>query len=257
VVPGLRAAGADLSRCFVADRYGEDETTQLQLPSDCPRLAARIRQRDVKLVVIDPVFAFTDPSADLEGPTAPSRYFMRELGRVAAQTGALIILSRNLTKDTSRGALAAGRGSGELGNAARCVLHLQTLPGRPGTFGLAVAACNSGRPVPTLTYRLADRDGQSVVEVIDTNELTADDLAAGEDADLDRSLKDQAKALLRHVLLNGHMDSKIIKGLADAAGIAVRTLQVAKRELKIPDRREGNRERTVTYWYPPKGGWPP
>jgi hypothetical protein len=254
VRPGLAAAGADLERCFLADRQGDNERQQLRLPGDCQRLTERIRERRACLVVIDPIFNFTDGSCDLGGPTEDARRFMRELGRVAHETGALILLLRNTTKDTSRGALSAGRGSGELGNAARCVLHAQAIEGQPGEYGLAVGACNAGRPVLTLTYRLADADSMPRIEITGETELTADELAGGEEADLDRSLKEQAKRLLRTVLADGRVDSKIIKAKGEEAMISIRTLQAAAKELGVMVERQGRREDVKTFWHPPKRG---
>jgi hypothetical protein len=257
VRPGLEAAGADLERCFLADRQGDDEQRQLQLPSDCERLAERIEQRGARLVVLDPGFSFTDGTCDLEGPTYPARRFMRELGKVAQSTRSLILFCRNLTKDTTRGALASGRGSGELGNAARCVLQAQAIPRQPGQYGLAVVACNAGQPVPTLTYRLANADGVPRIEITGESSLTADELVGGEEADLDRSLKDQAKGLIRAVVKESGVESKVAKGKGEDAGISIRTLQAAAKELGVRPLRKGAGEQAHTVWYPPSGGWPP
>ncbi|MCI0464547.1 MAG: helicase RepA family protein [Gemmataceae bacterium] len=255
VAPALAAAGADLERVFAADCHIEDPGESLRLPGDCDRLTRRIRHRSAVLVVIDPVFAFVDGTCDLEGPSLPARLFMQRLARVAKDTGALLLLSRNLTKDTSKGAVAAGRGSGELGNAARAVLHAQRLPGSTDLYGLAVAICNAGRPVPTLTYRLADQGGYPVIKLVGDVALSADDLVAGEEGDLDRHLKDRAKLLLRSLIPSGEVDSQTVKKKAAATMISERTLQQAAKELGVRSRREGTRESLVMYWMPPKGGW--
>jgi DNA repair protein RadA/Sms len=254
VRPGLAAAGADLKRCYLADALG-DLSTMLQLPNDCDRLAARIRQCAAKLVVIDPLFAFADGSCDLEGPTVPARRFMRQLMQVAASTGAVLLLARNNTKSTGNGALAAGRGSGELGNAARSVLHLAPLPDQPDVYALSVAACNTGAPIPALTYRLAAKAGASVVQLLGTTELTADELTDGDDGALDRGQLELAKALIRQLVPSGKVDSKVVKSKAEAEMLNVRTLQRAAKALGIRVKREGTRDQTISYWLPPASGW--
>jgi putative DNA primase/helicase len=254
VKPGLLAAGANIKRCFLADALGDDSKT-LQLPNDCPRLRDRIILRKAKLVVIDPLFAFTDGTCDLEGPTVPARRFMKEIMRVAAETGATIILSRNNTKSTGNGALASGRGSGEIGNAARSVLHLAPFPDTADVYGLSVAACNTGAPVPILTYSLVPGKGSSIIKMVGTSDMTADELADGDEGSLDRTQLEDAKKLIKHMIPSGKMDSKFVKAKAELAMIGVRTLQRASKALGVRVKREGSRDNTVTYWHAPLGGY--
>jgi len=180
---------------------------------------------------------------------------MKAMSRVAKRAKCTIILSRNLKKDTTQGALAAGRGSGELGNAARFVLHCQSLPRQVGTFGLAVAACNAGEYVPTIEYKIENVSGYGRIKVTGYSSITADELLGGEEKDLDRSLIERAKSLIREMIPSGKLDSRVVKAKAEAAMISIRTLQQAAKILKIEHSRAGSREETVEYWHPPKGGW--
>ncbi len=254
VLPGLRSAGADLKRCYLADTQG-DQAVTLALPNDSTRLQARIMARGVRLVVIDPLFSFLDGCTDLYADSVAARRYILSLVRVAKATGCLIILSRNCTKDTSHGALSSGRGNGELGNTARSVLHCQEIPDSAGHYGLSVASCNEGAPAPTLTYRLVLQGASPVIEVLGQSDLSADDLAGGAESATDRSLIDQAKALIRSLLTGGKLDSKIVKDKAERSMIGTRTLQAAARALGVRVQREGSREATVSYWLAPKGGW--
>lgn len=254
VLPGLHAAGAVLAEIRVADDQGDEQHT-LCLPRDTERLMRLIRSEGAVLVIIDPLLGFVAASAEIEGGSVPARAFMRTCRRVAKETGCLVLCTRNLTKSTADGALAAGRGSGELGNAARSVLHTHTLPQTPGRFGLAVAAGNDGAPCPTLTYRIDDVDGVGVVRVDGTTTLTADELVRGDDGDVDRSQLEAAKSLLRAMLPVGELLATVIKSRAEMAMISTRTLQSAKQKLGIGDRREGRREDTQVYWIAPTGGY--
>lgn len=254
VQPCLEAAGADLDGVFIADSHGHFGR-RLELPADCDKLKAAVKSMGVALVIVDPLFNFLSPSADLSGPTEPARTYMRRVGEVAAETGCLILLSRNLQKRRSDGALSAGRGSLELANCARSVLHAQGVPN--GTEkALAVAACNSGTAsAETITYRIGDRDGFGVIHMTGTTSASADELVSGESGHLDRSLMDQCKALVQAVLGTERVASTTIKARAEAAGLAMRTVQAAAQSLGVWYEREGAREDLVVYWNPPKGGW--
>lgn len=255
--PGLEAAGADLDRCFLADLHSADAEAMLALPNDSERLLARVKYRQAALVVIDPVFSFLDGTCEIDGPSEPARRFVRELQHVAHSSGCLILLSRNLTKDTSRGALNAGRGSGELANACRATLHCQSVVGQQGVYALAVAACNEGPRVPAVSYRIVDAGGVQIIEPVGSIDLTADDLVQGVEGALDRTQLDHAKALIRQMLPSGKLSSKVIRARAEEAMIHIRTLQKAASDLKIVYSRKGTRDATMVYWSPPKGGYPP
>jgi hypothetical protein len=256
VRPGLEAAGANLDRCFLADLHSAEAESMLALPNDCDRLLSRVRYRQAALVVIDPVFSFLDGTCEIDGPSEPARRFVRALQDVACQARCLILLTRNLTKDTSRGALASGRGSGELANACRATLHCQSVAGEVDLYALAVAACNEGPRVPAISYRIVDSKGVQRIEPVGSLSLTADDLVEGDEGDLDRSQLDQAKALIRAMLPSGKLDSKVIKGKAEASMIHCRTIQKAAKLLGVQFSRRGSRDATITYWSPPKGGYP-
>lgn len=256
VCPGLKEAGAVLSRCFVSDCYAEEASDQLALPGDCDRLQKRIELRKAKLVIIDPIFSFSDGTCDLDGPTVPARNFMRRIAKVAAATDALIIFSRNLVKSRKVDAIDAGRGGGEMGNAARSVLHVQRLPNELAACALSVAACNDGEPVPSVHYVLEKGPGgYPVVRVTGQSGITADELVAGEEGELERHMIERAKALIKTLLPRGKLDSKIIKAKAMESMIETRTLQSAAQALGVQWSRTGSRETTVCFWSPPKKGW--
>lgn len=252
VKPGLVAAGANLDFVHCGDVWRGDGSGRLALPYDHEVLEEAIRRHGAVMVALDPLFNFADDATDLDGPTLPARRFMAALAGVADRTGCFILLVRNLTKDRSKGALASGRGSAELGNAARAVLHLDKVAGRPDVFGLAVAKVNDA-PLPlTLTYTLEAGKGGVRIALQGQEELSADDLAGGEDEALERSQLEKAVALLRHVLKDGEVESKVVKQKAADACIAERTLLKAAKLLGVVHRRAGSRAETQTFWKLPR-----
>lgn len=257
VRPACAAAKVNMNKIRFADLSSPEAQERLALPSDCDRLSQRIEATKSTLVVLDPVLSFSDGTLDIESGSIQPRQFMLELQRVCDRTGCTILAARNLTKDTSRGALAAGRGSGELANFARAILHCQQLPGELERYGLACAAVNLGPPCATITYRITAEKGFAVIEVDGTTDTTADDLAKGEDGELERYAIARAKELIRQMLPSGKLASNVIKARAEAAMISARTLQQAAKQLGVVYSRTGRRDTTVVFWSPPKKGFTP
>jgi hypothetical protein len=248
VRPGLEAAGADLKRVLVATPWDAPDRGRLELPNDLQRLEDLVRDRAAVLVILDPLFSFVSPAVNLEGPTASARQFMGDLTGLAARTGAAIVMTRNLVKDQSRGALLAGRGSAEVAHAARSVLHLGKDPTKPELYALTVAAGNdTGRP-PGLAYALEDRGGMPVWVCRGETDLEADDLADDHDAGLERAELDKAKGLLRSWLKDGEQPSKLIKQAAADGNLSERTLRRACKDLEVKIRHVGRPPNQHTFW---------
>lgn len=256
VRPACEACGVDMDRIRFGDLSSLESSARLALPSDCDRLIRRIRQTKAALVVLDPILSFSDGTLDIESGSIQPRQFMLQLQQVCDATGCTLLASRNLTKDTSRGALAAGRGSGELANFARSILHCQQLPGEVGRYGLAVAAGNLGPPCPTVAYRIGMSAGCAVIEYEGLIDTSADDMAKGEDGEMERYAVTRAKELIRAMLPEGKLDSGTIRARADAAMITPRTLQSAAKQLGIWYTRTGSRAATTVFWHFPKKGYP-
>lgn len=254
VIPGLKAAGADMKKVHCSDRQ-QGGGNQLRLTRDCERLARLIKKLDVALVVIDPIFCFLDSFANLEGPTTPIRDFMGEVADVAADTRAVILMARNITKGPHKSALDAGRGGGELGNAARSVLHADELP-CGGQYALAVVHANAAATPPAIVYRFQGKGDSVVTEFVGWSSITADELAGGEDAELERNLLDHAKSIIKQMLKGGEVNSKSVKMIGEGCMISARTMMRAAKELGVEKRRTGSRDSTQEFWSTPKGGWP-
>ena len=254
VIPGLKAAGADMARVHCSDRQNGGQN-QLRLTRDCDKLDRLIRKLNVALVIIDPIFCFLDSFANLEGPTTPIRDFMGEVSDVAARTNAVILMARNITKGPHRSALDSGRGGGELGNAARSVLHVDELP-NPGNYALAVVHANASALVPAIGYQFQSKGGSVIPDVKGWLSITADELAGGEDAELERTLLDHAKAIIKQMLKDGEVNSKSVKAIGEGCLISSRTMMRAAKELGVERRRSGSRDATQEFWTKPRGGWP-
>lgn len=255
VRPGLRRMGANMDNILLADKHGGDKSNALRLPSEANRLIDLVFEHEIELVIIDPIFCFLSEGAEIEGGSTGARAFTDTIYRICKQGGTTVLLSRNVTKVTNRGALNAGRGSGELGNAARSVLHVQEIPGGE-EFAFAVAAINGGEIPPTIRYRFEKFDGGVKLDILGDSDITADEVASGEDGGLERTMIQRAKVLIETLIGDGRLDSVVVKEKAGQAMIGERTLLLAAQQLKVIREHEGNRENTRTFWMPPKDGWP-
>jgi hypothetical protein len=254
VLRGLRDLGAVLSRCKIQDLYTSEVAAAIALPRDLKRLEAAVRHYHAALVVLDPVFSFCDGTVSLEGPSIEARAFMLPLIGLARRESCTILLSRNCTKDRSASALDSGRGSGELGNAARAVIHLAEVADDRGTFGLASAGLNEGAKPLTLLYQL-EPVGDSVRAVAKgTVSTSADDLAQSDCDAAERDALGDAKRLLRRILSDGWISATDVRREAANALLSDSTLRRAKASLAVPSRRRKG-EIASWEWGPPVGGW--
>jgi len=92
IVPRLKAAGADLDRVFT---WTPDASGPLVFPQACARLKEMMEQTRVRLVVLDPFFAFLGPDISSLNDLM-IRQALSPLAELAATTGAAFILIRHL-----------------------------------------------------------------------------------------------------------------------------------------------------------------
>src|SRR5262249_53524160 len=120
VIPRLRAAGADLSRVHVLGIETNDGSPPRAplLPDDCHVLREMLKATGARLLIADPLFAFLSRNASPLSDTAIRRA-LAPLARVAKETRSGVLLSRHLTKQTSKRALYRGSGSIALIGLAR------------------------------------------------------------------------------------------------------------------------------------------
>jgi RecA-family ATPase len=110
--PRFEAAGADLRR--VAFWKLERLPT---LPTDVNRLKTPIVEHNIKAVLIDPVTGAVDETLDVNTDAVLRRAVMVPLRRIAAETGAAVIVIRHWNKNTSEKKLMY-RGGGSIAYTA-------------------------------------------------------------------------------------------------------------------------------------------
>src|SRR5205085_7166209 len=227
--PRLDAVGADTSRMLALDEPLTLDTVGLL------KLEAVIIEHNPKLVIIDPLFAYTGGKADIHRANE-CRAISAPLAAIAERQGCAIVAVRHLGKSRGGGhALNAGIGSIDFVAAARSVLLAGQDPDDP-TKRAIVQTKNNLAPVgEAVGFKL--EGGQFYWTGAST--LTAGRILAHPSDEEERAPLSEAKEFLRASLSDGVRDSTELKAEARQAGISERTLFRAKKELKIKAEKTG------------------
>lgn len=275
LLPRFLAAGGDPRALFFYDRIdvrglnGEAEVAELlALPRHHDALRAWIEERELKVVVVDVLSAFTDEKVDSHND-ASVRRMLTPLKEVAEDTGCLILVLRHLVKGKGVKAIYAGQGSIGYGAAARSVLTAARHPDDDGSFVLAVTKGNLA-PVDwrsTLSYRLRsepfhfDDSTTGTVARLEwggTVDLSADDALAHPGDAEDRSARDEAAEWLTDLLGAGEVGAGVVKRKADQAGHSWATVRRAKAALGAKSRKVGAPGQDGEWvWYLPEDAHEP
>src|SRR5690606_30200414 len=150
--PRLDAARGDVRRVgFLALRRDGIETG-ITLPADIESLAARVRETDAALVVIDPIMAHLGDGLDAHRDHSVRRA-LAPLARMAEETGCAVVAIGHLNKAPSGDIFARVGGSIGLTGAARSVVLVTPDPERehdPHARIVSHAKCNLAPLAPAL-----------------------------------------------------------------------------------------------------------
>jgi hypothetical protein len=233
VVPSLRAAGADLYRIALID--------SLVLPDDLAQVELAVGAVAARLVVIDPITAFFGASLNND---QSARKVLTPLQEMAKRRRLAVVLLRHYRK---AGGSAEHQGAGSIGiiGAARSGLRVEDDPQeRPFTHRLVNFKANLSRGAP-VCYRTV-----KVSAGVFTVEWSAP--VAFSPGSARRSKMRGAEDFLYRVLGNGPMMSNEVFRLAEANSLARKTVERAKRKLRIKDWKEGHGKTTRTFWGLPR-----
>lgn len=233
VRPRLDAMGADagmimaVSKPITLDEKG------------CTEIAVILEKMEPRLVIVDPLFAYTGSKVDIHRANE-TREIMSRLTRLAAGHACAIVCVRHLTKGSHDKSIYRGIGSIDVTAAARSVL-LVGADAKDRNRRAVVQIKNNLAPVAdSIGYSMTD--GQFAWTGI--SDLTAADILAPDGAKRIAHSVEEAMVFLEDTLATGPMNSTDIKEEAKRNGIAERTLYRAKKELGVNARKEN--------W---NGGW--
>lgn len=246
--PRLDAAGADLSRVYSlnAVRRRDGFLAPFNLKTDVPRLEEAIRKLgDVKVVIIDPVAAYTGDTDDNKNGAV--RGLLAPLAELADRFGVAVILVSHMNKGD--GGKSAYRVMGSLAfvAAARTVWAVHRDPTDPGRR-LMLRSKNNLSPVRTgLAFRIADGRVHWESGVV---EMEADDALASESkAQTQPRELEGAVAFLRELLADGPVAQAEVIKRGGAQGFSFSTLKRAKDPASAKSRKELGRQHGAWLWY--------
>jgi hypothetical protein len=260
-VPRLIAAGAnrDLVQTM---KVGVDVT----FPHDVKHLDLIVEVLKPKLVVVDPIMAFTDQDVDTH-KVQDVRRLLKQFHELAARWNVAVITVMHFKKGDTSNVLHMISGSAGYGDACRSALVTGLNPRvegqRPGEeqFVLMHAKNNYGRKQPALTYHVTeatfkfkDVDFETQMIVMDGEDPSITDEMFLARRGPDPEARQDAEAFLVSWLQGGPRDQSELMAGARTAGISVSTLKKAKKSLglvSIPvrDKDTGHIESWQWAWY--------
>jgi hypothetical protein len=154
MVPRLLAAGADLTRVARVQVEDDGIVTGLTLPLDATALTGHMADRDVALLILDPLTSVMDDRIDAHRDREVRRA-LEPLGKLAEHTGAAVVGLVHLGKGIGTDPVNLILGSRAFSAVARLALVAARDPDDDTSNILSVEKSNLGRiDVPGLTYRI-------------------------------------------------------------------------------------------------------
>lgn len=253
--PRLEAVGADLSRVFILDAVTDGTLTNgregrrgFNLKSDLSRLGAMLEEiGGSALIIIDPITAYLGTTDSHKN--AEIRALLSPLAELAAKYEAAVVCVSHFNKNSASEALMRVTGSLAFVAAARAAFVVTKDPEQDARRLFLPLKNNLGNDQTGLAFSVeAIQLAQGQIEtsrivweagvITTTAQEAMAPLVQGED----RSDLDDAKDFLRELLANGALPSKQIRGDAEGAGHAWRTIQRAQKELGVVASKKGMKE---------------
>lgn len=254
IAPRLMAAGADRSRVHALtevcsrDDDGDVRMVPPSLPRDIPHIRQIIRDRDIKLVIVDVLMAYLNGKVDSHRDQ-DVRGVLHQLATMADETGCTVVLIRHLNKAGGSNALYRGGGSIGIVGAARAAFLVARDPEDEARRIFACSKSNLAAEPPSLAYRLTDDPEAGCARVeweTEPVEHTARSLLSVVSDD-ERTERDEAVEWLIGYLEHrgGSAPAKDLFKAARADGIGERRLQRARSSAGVESKRRGFGEGAV------------
>jgi hypothetical protein len=255
LIPRFRAAGGVVENLsFFGGLYRTRLAQPVQFPRDFAALERQLYECPCGLVVLDPLTALF-PAKVAANNDQSIRAALAPFAALAAETEACFLFVRHLNKSGREKSLYRGVGSIGIAGAVRSGLLAGVHPASPDRRVLSVTKANLGPPGPSLGYRLGERDGGFGVIWDGPTNLRADDLCRAAAGDEGRSRR--AEKWLFALLRKGPLPATAVEAAAESAGFGFRTLQTAKKHLRVESRRVKRDGVWCWEWGWPEGGLPP
>ncbi|MCI0638774.1 MAG: AAA family ATPase [Gemmataceae bacterium] len=244
--PRLTALGADLDRVHLWQRRPDEPWPYL--PSRHALLRDTVAQRQARLLVIDPLFAFLDRDV-LPAGDQDVRRALAPLALLAEDLHCCVIMARHPNKRGSGRALYRGSYSIAFNALCRSTWIVGRDPEVKERAVMAHVKSNFDPPQPSLAYMLKS-GGNSMPELawLGHSRFTDNDLVGGGP----EGPRQRARAFLLHFLKDGPRQLWEIRDAGRAQGFTQKTLERARKTLDMrTEKVHANTLKQKTYWLLP------
>lgn len=219
IKPRLIACGANCSKIAFIEA---DENLSPEI------LEEAIIGTNAKLVVIDPLQAFLTKKQDISR-AKDMRPVLRDLGNIAARTGAAIVIIGHMNKGERTKGIYRGLGSIDITAAARSVLLVGKCKKESGIRFMTQIKNNLSPFGKAVSFTI---NNKGKVEFIGECDITEEDLLSPDAVPKPTKL-DVAKEIITTMLADGDKKSNDIFDACFKAGIMSSTMQTIKKRLGI------------------------
>lgn len=261
IVPGLRAAGADLSHMRYPSVLDTDgRATRLLSLLDEELLTQALLAHRCAVVIVDPLMSTIGANVDIHRNNEV-RAYIEPWARIADAINGVVLAVVHLRKGPGGDLVAGITGSSAFGEIARAVFGFAKDPDSDeGERVLSQGKNSTGYEDLALTYRIEPAsvltDAGSVAEVgkfviTGTSDVTVDEVLIAGPSAVDATTSTECRLWLADYLeAAGCEASKSVKAAAKKEGFSEATVHRAKRKLRVVVTSRGFPR--TTYWELPK-----
>jgi archaellum biogenesis ATPase FlaH len=255
VKPGLRAAGADLSRIYFPEVWHDEKQVRLQSVVDADRLTDELRSNGITVVIVDPLMDTIAATTDIYRNNEV-RACIEPWARMADKINGVVFGVAHLKKATNGDVVAGINASSAFGEVARAVFGFAKDPDSCSDRIMSQAKNSTGEEDLALVYRIESHDvttdsGKSAevgrFAIIGESDRTVGDVLR----DANTTPVSEAQAWLEDHL-SGHQAarSKEVKDAGREEGFSESAIERAARKLGVVSKSEGFPR--VTFWSLPQ-----
>lgn len=231
IKPRLEAVNADCARVLVIDESKEE------LSMTDERIEKAIQQTGAKLIILDPIQAYIGANVDMHRANE-IRPVMSKLGRIAEEYGCAVVLIGHMNKAAGQKSSYRGLGSIDITAVARSVLIVGKMRDSPSKRIMTQAKSSLAPVGKSLLFEINEN---SALEWKGEVDITAEQFLENGGAEL--SKLEIATEFLLETLKDGKVSQKEIAAAASDYDFSARTLNEAKKNLKVLSIKADNK------WY--------
>jgi DNA repair protein RadA/Sms len=247
VRPRLDRAGADVSKVMavtkIQDLFGKEPGEKRITLEDIAELEELIREKDVALLVVDPLQAYLGSRVDMNA-TNEVRPICDEFAAMLERTNCVGLIIRHFRKAEGSPSQRGG-GSVDFYNVARGVINVGVDPDdedprNPSKYIMALAKHNITKRPESLLYTLSDGFKWAGVSEYTAHEIVryeASKRVSG--AFTGRSRTEEAKEIILEALGGVPLNSAHLKDILYKAGLNDATIDRAKKDLGVISKKIG------------------